>query len=160
MQTGKDDGRTMQRKRISVDQAYLAIAMVLAQRSTCLDKQVGCVISNANNIIIATGYNGAPRGVEHCIDTGICLAEKFNSKGKCPSAHAEQNALLQCPVPEHIWTIYTTLSPCVNCIKIINNTPCQRIVFAQEHKHPEAKGMWKGEWINLGTKIQGNVPSD
>ena len=142
----------MQRQRISVDKCYLGMAMVLAQRSTCLDKQVGCIITNTKNVIIASGYNGAPRGTDHCIDIGVCQAETFNSKDRCPSAHAEQNALLQCRVPEQIHTIYTTLSPCVNCIRLINNTPCQRIVFAYEHKHGEPRDMWQGEWINLGEK--------
>ena len=138
----------MQRKRPSADGCYLRMAWVLAQRSTCLDKQVGCVIINSRKEIIATGYNGAPRGVTHCIDTGICLADHYGSKDFCPSAHAEQNALLQCRVPEQIDTIYLTLSPCVNCIRIINNTPCRRIVFTDEHKHPEARAMWKGEWVH------------
>jgi dCMP deaminase len=137
-------------KRIPKDECYLRIAQVLAKRSTCLDKQVGCVITNINNEIIATGYNGAPRGHIHCIDTGICLVNKFRSKDFCPAAHAEQNALLQCRVPEQIHTIYTTLSPCVNCIRIINNTTCERIVFLTEHAHSEIKGMWKGEWIHYG----------
>ena len=135
--------------RMSKDKCYIDMASALAQRSTCLDKQVGCIITNSKNEIIASGYNGAPRGWGHCIDTGICLAEQFGSKDFCPSAHAEQNALLQCRVPEQIHTIYTTLSPCINCIRIINNTSCQRIVFKQEHKHHTARSMWKGEWIQL-----------
>lgn len=134
--------------RMSKDEAYLRMAKALASRSTCLDKQVGCIIINSKNEIIATGYNGAPRGWVHCIDKGTCLAKRYCSKNCCPSAHAEQNALLQCRVPEQIHTIYTTLSPCVNCIRIINNTPCKRIVFIQEHTHIEVKSMWKGEWVH------------
>jgi dCMP deaminase len=134
--------------RMDKDEAYLKMAKALACRSTCLDKQVGCIITNYKNEIIATGYNGAPCGWTHCIDTGICLAKKFCSKDFCPSAHAEQNALLQCRVPEQIHTIYVTLSPCVNCIRIINNTPCERIVFIQEHTHTFAKSMWKGAWVH------------
>lgn len=134
--------------RPSKDTVYLEIARVLSQRSTCLDKQVGCVIINDRNEIVATGYNGAPRGAAHCIDLGHC--NKVND-GVCISAHAEQNALIQCRVPEQIHTIYTTLSPCVPCIRMIMNTPCKRIVFEVEHKHPEAKEMWKGEWVQYGT---------
>ena len=130
--------------RMSKDEVYLRMAEALAWRSTCLDKQVGCIIINKKNEIIATGYNGAPRGWVHCIDTGICLVEKFGSKNRCPSAHAEQNALMQCRVPEQIHTIYVTLSPCINCIRIINNTPCKRIVFLKRHSHLEVRKMWKG----------------
>ena len=132
--------------RMQKDEAYLRMAEVLAWRSTCLDKQVGCVITNHRSEIIATGYNGAPRGKIHCIDMNICLVDQLGSKDYCPSAHAEQNALLQCRVPEQIHTIYTTLSPCVNCIRIINNTPCKRIVFLNEHSHAAVRKMWEGEW--------------
>jgi dCMP deaminase len=142
--------------RISKDEAYIEIAYSLARRSTCIDKQVGCVITNNRNEIIATGYNGAPRGELHCIDLGYCIKEAFNDVNRCPSAHAEQNALLQCRVPEQIYTIYLTLSPCVSCMRIIMNTPCKRIVFFKEHKHSYAKNMWtnkrKGEWIHYGYK--------
>jgi len=140
----------MIRTRISKDECYLKIAQVLAERSTCLDKQVGCVIINDKNEIITTGYNGAARGHEHCIDIGLCMKEVFNNIARCPSAHAEQNALIQCKVPEQIHTIYTTLSPCVACIKMIMNTPCKRIVFLEEHMHSEAKELWKGAWIKYG----------
>lgn len=134
--------------RISADKAYLRVALAMAQRSTCCDKQVGCVIVNAANEIIATGYNGSPRGVEHCIDFGYCMKEVYGDPNKCPSAHAEQNALLQCRVPEQIHTIYLTLSPCISCLRIIMNTPCQRIVFLNEHRHTYARDMWKGEWCH------------
>jgi len=137
----------MQKSRPSKDKTYLSLALTLAQRSTCLDKQVGCVIVNARGEIIATGYNGSPRGELHCIDLGYCIKDAFHNPNRCPSAHAEQNALTQCRVPEQIHTIYLTLSPCVSCIRIIMNTTCERIVFAKEHRHPEAKQMWKKEWI-------------
>ena len=143
----------MQISRISKDECYLMMAGELARRSTCLDKQVGCIITNKQNEIIAAGYNGAPRGMIHCIDLGCCLKEVHgNDPNRCPSAHAEQNALMQCRVPEQIHSIYLTLSPCISCIRIIMNTPCKRIVFTQEHKHKWAKQMWfakKGvKWIN------------
>lgn len=138
----------MKRKRISADEAYIRMTEALAQRSTCLDKQVGCVIVNSQNKIIATGYNGAPRGHTHCIDTGLCDKDHYRDANRCLSAHAEQNALLQCRVPEQIHTIYVNLSPCISCIRIIMNTPCERIVFSQEHLHPEAEKMWKGKWVH------------
>ena len=137
-------------KRVSTDKAYLLIAHVLASRSTCLDKQVGCVIVNKQNEVIATGYNGASRGVEHCIDLGYCKKERSGNSNDCPSAHAEQNALLQCRVPEQIYTIYTTLSPCISCIRMIMNTSCERIVFSEEHNHMEAKELWRGGWEKYG----------
>ncbi len=133
--------------RLPKEQVYLEMAVKLAHRSTCIDKQVGCIITNVRNEIIASGYNGSPRGELHCIDLGYCIKDAFNNVNRCPSAHAEQNALLQCTVPDKIHAIYLTLSPCVVCIRIIMNTPCEKIIFLKEHKHQYAKNMWKGKWI-------------
>jgi len=137
-------------RRMSKDSVYLSIAESLSTRSTCLDKRVGCVITNKQNEIIATGYNGASRGIEHCIDLGYCKKEKSGNPNDCPSAHAEQNALLQCKVPEQIHTVYVTLSPCIACVRLLMNTPCKRIVFRKKHKHKEAENLWRGEWIQYG----------
>lgn len=134
-------------KRANLTDTFMQMAITLSKRSTCLDKQVGCIITNSKNEIIATGYNGAPRGYLHCTDIGFCRKDCSDNSNDCPSAHAEQNALLQCRVPEQIHSIYVTLSPCISCLRIIMNTPCERIIYMHEHKHPEAKTMWKGEWI-------------
>ena len=61
--------------RIDKINYYLDIAKSVAERSTCLRKKVGCVIVN-NDEIIATGYNGAPRGRKNCIDIGFCTKTK------------------------------------------------------------------------------------
>jgi len=135
--------------RQSKDEVYLRMAMAMSKRSTCLDKQVGCVITSYNDIVLATGYNGAPRGRPHCIDHGTCWKDLYNSPDKCPSAHAEQNALIQCTRPYDIKTVYCTLSPCIACVRMIMNTSCIRIVFLQEHKHPEPRELWKGAWIHV-----------
>ena len=137
-------------QRVEADQAYLKMAMTMATRSTCLDKQVGCLLVSKDNIVIATGYNGAPRGFPHCSDKGRCIVDLTGNKDRCPAAHAEQNAMLQCRTPELIHTCYTTLSPCVNCVRLLLNTPCKRIVFFAEHQHKEPESMWKGEWISYG----------
>lgn len=133
--------------RVSQEDTYLGMAVAMSGRSTCLDKRVGCVITNAKNEVIATGYNGASRGQKHCLELGYCIKEKTGNANLCPSAHAEQNALLQCRVPEQIHTIYITLSPCISCIRMIMNTPCEKIVFIEEHKHKEPRLMWKGKWV-------------
>jgi dCMP deaminase len=133
--------------RVSLEEAYLMMAISMSSRSTCLDKQVGCIITNAMNEVIVTGYNGAPRGQKSCMQLGYCIKEKTGNPALCPSAHAEQNAILQCRVPEQIHTIYLTLSPCISCIRMIMNTPCEKIVFIEEHKHIEPRLMWKGKWV-------------
>lgn len=134
-------------KRANLIDTFMQMAIILSKRSTCLDKQVGCIITNSRNEIIASGYNGAPRGYPHCIDMGFCKKKRTGNPNDCLSAHAEQNALLQCRVLEQIHSIYVTLSPCIVCTRIIMNTPCKRIIFMNEHKHSEAKNMWTGDWI-------------
>lgn len=78
------------------DTYYLNIALIVSKRSTCLKRHYGCVIVN-NDMIIATGYNGSPRGEENCCDRGTCKrvnAERYSGYENCDSVHAEQNALI------------------------------------------------------------------
>ena len=82
--------------RITKDEYYLNIALAVSKRSTCLKRHYGCVIVK-DDIIIATGYNGSPRGEENCSDRGTCKradAERYSGYEKCDSVHAEQNALI------------------------------------------------------------------
>lgn len=84
-------------ERITKDEYYLKIAKAVSSRSTCLKRQYGCVIVNHDEII-ATGYNGSPRGERNCCDIGFCKRmNEPNNSGKydeCHSVHAEQNALI------------------------------------------------------------------
>ena len=82
--------------RISKDDYYLDIAIAVSKRSTCLKRHYGCVIVK-DDIIIATGYNGSPRGEENCSDRGTCKradAMRYSNYESCDSVHAEQNALI------------------------------------------------------------------
>lgn len=82
--------------RITKDEYYLDIALAVSKRSTCLKRHYGCVIVK-DDIIIATGYNGSPRGEENCCDRGTCKREnieRYTGYEKCDSVHAEQNALI------------------------------------------------------------------
>ena len=85
--------------RIDKVNYYLNIAKSVADRSTCLRKKSGAVIVN-NDEIIATGYSGAPRGRENCIDLGFCSKKKYFPDVRhagydaCRSVHAEQNAII------------------------------------------------------------------
>lgn len=86
----------MEYKRPSKDTYYLDIALAVSKRSPCLKRHYGCIIVK-DNIIIATGYNGNPRGEENCCDCGTCKradAERYTGYEKCNAVHAEQNALI------------------------------------------------------------------
>lgn len=82
--------------RPSKDTYYLDIALAVSKRGACLKRHYGCVIVK-DDIIVATGYNGSPRGQENCCDRGTCKranAERYTSYEQCDSVHAEQNALI------------------------------------------------------------------
>ena len=113
----------------------MQMAELTAQRSTCLRRHVGAVIVKDKHII-ATGYNGAPRGIAHCDEKGGCLREKLGvPSGErhelCRALHAEQNAIIQAAtLGQSIEgaTIYITNQPCVICAKMIINAGIERIV--------------------------------
>lgn len=121
-------------KRISKDEYYLGIALAVSKRSTCLKRHYGCVIVK-NDEIIATGYNGAPRGEANCCDIGLCqrLNKPHNSGdySDCHSVHAEQNAMLSASRKEMIGaTMYLAGEELADCgwsdnfQEIEDATPC------------------------------------
>lgn len=122
-------------KRPDWDHYFMQMAELTAQRSTCLRRHVGAVIVKDKHII-ATGYNGAPRGIAHCDEKGGCLREKLGvPSGQrhelCRALHAEQNAIIQAAtLGQSIEgaTIYITNQPCVICAKMIINAGIERIV--------------------------------
>ena len=84
--------------RVSKENYYLDIAETVSERSTCLRRRFGAIIVK-NDVIIATGYNGAPRGRANCSELGDCIRMKLNlPRGEryemCRSVHAEANAII------------------------------------------------------------------
>ncbi|MDD5067053.1 MAG: deaminase [bacterium] len=80
------------------DEHWLEMAKVVSKRSTCLRRRFGAVIVN-KNVVIATGYNGAPRETPNCFDLGKCYRKERNIPAgsnyeKCRSVHAEANAII------------------------------------------------------------------
>lgn len=133
------------KKRESKNQYFLKIAQLVATRSTCPRRAVGCVIVDKNFHIKATGYNGVPKGFPHCTDSP-CGGEGHSSgEGltACMATHAEQNALLQCPNTMEIAVIYCTTSPCITCAKLIANTSCRTVIYSDEYKDTSGIDMLK-----------------
>lgn len=122
-------------KRPSWDEYFMGMAELTAKRSTCLRRQVGAVIVQDKHIV-ATGYNGAPRGLPHCEEKGGCLREELGVPAGerhelCRALHAEQNAIIQAATLAQSIdgaTIYITHQPCIICAKMIINAGIQRIV--------------------------------
>lgn len=131
-------------KRISKDMYYLKIAEAVLERSTCLRRKYGAVIVK-NDEVIATGYNGSPRGESNCIDIGICERDRLGvPKGEryelCVAVHAEQNAIISASrrdmVGSTIYIVgkevatgeYADPTPCLICRKLIKNAGIFRCV--------------------------------
>lgn len=125
--------------RVSKPFYFMEIATVVAKQSTCPRRQVGCVIIDHNDYIVSTGYNGVPRNMVHCIDEpcGGHLATSGNDLGKCQAIHAEQNALLQCANINSIKSIFCTTFPCIHCAKMIMNTSCEYLYYAEDYSDRE-----------------------
>ncbi len=125
-------------KRPSWDEYFMQMAELTATRSTCLRRHVGAVIVQ-NKHIIATGYNGAPRGLAHCAELGGCLREKLGvPSGErhelCRALHAEQNAIIQAATLGHSIegaSIDITHQPCTICAKMIINAGIDKIVVKE-----------------------------
>ena len=124
-------------KRPSWDEYFLEVAHLISKRSTCLRRHVGAVLVKDKKIL-ATGYNGAPSGVKHCIDSG-CLREKLKiPSGQrhelCYGLHAEQNVLLQAALygtstkGSHL---YVTNQPCMICAKMLINAGIREIIISE-----------------------------
>jgi dCMP deaminase len=92
---------------------YLQMAQIIARRSTCKRAQVGCLVTDEKGLILASGYNGNPPGMAHCIDED-CLMEN----GHCISTlHAEMNAMARF-IAAGYFRCYCTHAPCLACLKV------------------------------------------
>lgn len=121
------------------DEYFLKIAEVVATRSTCERKQVGCVLV-VDRQIISTGYGGSIRGQPHCIDVGCEIDPKTG--GCVRTVHAEMNAIAQAAqhgASTRGATAYVTLSPCEWCFRTLVNAGVIRIVYAEEYRIPPDK---------------------
>lgn len=115
----------------------MQMAVLASTRSTCLRRQVGAVLVKDNQIL-STGYNGSPKGVRHCSETGCLRAKNNVPSGKmhelCRGLHAEQNAIIQAGLngsSARGANIYCTHQPCSICAKMIINAEI-RVVYISE----------------------------
>ena len=134
----------MRRNRISKEMGYLKIAEATLERSTCIRRQYGAIIVNHDEVV-ATGYNGSPRGETNCNEIGECEREILNvPKGEryelCKAVHAEQNAIISASRQQMMGgTIYivgrevstgeyANPVPCLICMRLIKNAGIVRVV--------------------------------
>lgn len=122
--------------RPSWDEHFLGIAEKVAEMGTCGRKKVGAVLVNSKNEIISTGFNGSPRGLDHCTnkDIHICRGGCLNGENRCVRAvHAELNAILVAKDDLTDATMYCTDEPCENCTKYIVQKGIRKVVFKNEY---------------------------
>ena len=150
---------------------YLDIAQTVAERGTCLRRNFGAIIVQ-NDEIIATGYNGAPRGRKNCSDIGSCMRERLNiPKGQryelCRSVHAEANCIISAPRTRMIGStlylacldaktgeMYGDVEPCSMCKRQIINAGIGRVVIRSGAD--EYREMSVNDWVENDESLNGS----
>lgn len=136
-------------ERVSKHNYYLDIAQTVSERATCMRRRFGAIIVK-NDVIISTGYNGAPRGRKNCTDLGICERERMNiPRGEryemCRSVHAEANAIIAAPRENMLGStlymcctspkdgsIMPNVCSCMMCKKLIINAGIERVIIRED----------------------------
>ncbi len=156
--------------RISKENYYLDIAQTVSERSTCLRRRFGAIIVK-NDSIIATGYNGAPRGRKNCDDLGYCFREKMGiPRGEryemCRSVHAEANAIIAAPREQMLGsTLYMVCtspvdgsvmpgtSSCMMCKKLAINAGIEKLVVRDDAENFRVINV--SDWIEDDDSLAG-----
>ena len=156
--------------RISKENYYLDIAQTVAERSTCMRKKYGAIIVK-NDVIISTGYNGAPRGRKNCNELKYCMREKLCiPRGEryelCRSVHAEANAIIAAPRDQMLGaTLYmacvdpengdvlANTTSCMMCKKQVINAGIAFVVVRDDKKNFRVINV--NDWINDDDSLTG-----
>lgn len=156
--------------RVSKENYYLDIAQTVAERSTCLRKCYGAIIVK-NDVILSTGYNGAPRGRKNCCDIGECMRDKLNiPRGEryelCRSVHSEQNAIIAASREQMLGaTLYMACidpsdgslvpgtSSCMMCKRVILNAGISKVVIRDTKE--DFRVINAADWIEDDDSLSG-----
>lgn len=140
------------------DKRFMEMTEKIGAWSSCFqeNRKVGAIIVK-NKRIIATGYNGAPQGIESCADKKECLRKKLNIESGtrqelCYAVHAEQNAIIQAArVGSSVegCTMYCTHQPCVICAKMIINSGISRVVYKEGYPDDFSIRLFKEAKVKL-----------
>jgi dCMP deaminase len=141
--------------RPSWDAYFMEITDLVSQRSTCLRRRVGAVLVKDKRIL-ATGYNGAPSGLPHCLDVG-CLRElngipSGERHELCRGLHAEQNVIIQAArhgIAIQAATLYCTTRPCSICAKMLINASVSTVYYREGYADELSDQMFREAGIEL-----------
>ena len=157
-------------ERVSKENYYLDIAETVAERSTCLRRKFGAIIVK-NDVIVSTGYNGAPRGRKNCDDLNYCMREKLGiPRGEryemCRSVHAEQNAIIAAPREQMLGaTLYMVcvspedgslvggMNSCMMCKRVIINAGISTVVIRDDKENFRVVDV--NDWIENDDSLSG-----
>lgn len=140
------------------DDYFMTLAIAAAERSTCKRRQVGAV-AVLNRRVLATGYNGAAPGQEHCLDIGCLRDEQNIASGThheiCRAIHAEQNLIVQAAVHGIVLngcTVYCTTQPCSICAKLLLGINIERVVYYSGYPDETTVFLLKDKLVKYGEK--------
>jgi dCMP deaminase len=147
------------KNRPSWDEYFIEVMHVVAGRATCDRGRSGCVIAR-DNVLLSSGYVGAPKGSPHCDDVGHLMKEVKNEDGTTSrhcmrTAHAEANAICQAAkngISINGATLYCKMVPCRNCAMMIANSGIVRVV-AEMNYHGSSADESKQILKNAGVKL-------
>jgi dCMP deaminase len=150
--------------RPDIDEYFLKVASVVAERSTCRRHHIGAVAVRDKHIL-ATGYNGAAAGLKDCLELG-CLRDELGIPSGtrqeiCRGIHAEQNVIVQASlhgVSLEGSTIYCTHTPCVLCAKMLTNAKIKRFVSFGKYNDDSFVELFKEAGIEVD--IQPRPPAE
>lgn len=124
------------------DKRFMELAEMVGSWTNCVreDRKIGAVVVKDNNVL-GMGFNGVPKGIPSCQETGECIRKKLNIKSGnnleiCYSICAEQNAIIQAYKNHNDLngaTIYVTHTPCALCARWIINAGIKRIVYKEAY---------------------------
>ncbi|MDD3717556.1 MAG: dCMP deaminase family protein [Actinomycetota bacterium] len=141
--------------RPSWERYFMSIAEQVATRSTCLRRQVGCIIVVGKRIV-STGYNGAPSGLPHCEEVGCIRETRGVASGErhelCRGLHAEQNAIIQAAMHGTAvlgGRVFCTHKPCILCTKMLINAGVERVYYTEGYEDEMADEMARQAGLQL-----------
>jgi len=142
-------------ERLGIDDYFLKIASVVAERSTCLRHHMGAIAVRDKHIL-TTGYNGAAAGLKDCLELGCLRDEQGIPSGErqeiCRAIHAEQNVIIQAALHGASLegcTIYCTHTPCVLCAKMLTNARIKRFVTFGNYRDDAFKELFREAGIEV-----------
>jgi len=145
--------------RPSWDEYFIDLCKAVAKRATCDRGRNGCVIVKDKRIL-TTGYVGSPAGLPHCDDVGHMMRKVFDEEGNITqhcvrTLHAEQNAIIQAAkfgISIDGATLYTLMTPCYTCAKMIVNAGIKRVV-AERRYHADKDSLELFKQAGIEVKI-------